>query len=145
MKIQSFMLAENGWVPNNARLPVIIYSAALDIDLPYLADRFEAMFGDHGWPADWRDGIYDYCHYHSTAHEALSVFSRGNTGNRWAARTPNRGVGRRRADAARRYRAPLYFSKRGFQSGRGLSGRAELRYMPRGSGRCRTRSDGGFA
>ncbi|AOR80302.1 cupin domain-containing protein [Novosphingobium resinovorum] len=75
MKIQSFILTENGWVPNNARLPVVNYSAALDSDEPYLADRFEALFGGHGWPADWRDGIFDYRHYHSTAHEVLGVFS----------------------------------------------------------------------
>lgn len=57
MKTDSIMLAENGWVPNNARLPVIIYSAALDSDELSLVDRFEALFGAHGWPADWRDAI----------------------------------------------------------------------------------------
>ncbi|MDX3910686.1 MAG: cupin domain-containing protein [Sphingobium sp.] len=37
------------------------------------AQQFEKMFADHGWPPQWRDTIYDYHHYHSTAHEALGV------------------------------------------------------------------------
>lgn len=75
MKTDSIMLAENGWVPNNVRLPVVIYRAALASDGPSLADRFEALFSGHGWPANWRDGIFDYHHYHSTAHEVLGVIS----------------------------------------------------------------------
>ncbi|WP_254657097.1 hypothetical protein [Sphingobium fuliginis] len=75
MEIESFLLGENDWVPNNARLPVVIYRAALDGEGEDLAGRFEALFEDHGWPPDWRDGIFDYHHYHSTAHEVLGVFA----------------------------------------------------------------------
>ncbi|NMN06734.1 MULTISPECIES: cupin domain-containing protein [unclassified Novosphingobium] len=75
MDIESFMLAENGWVPNNDRLPVVVYHAALKGEGGDLAERIEALFADHGWPPDWRDGVFDYHHYHSTAHEALGVFS----------------------------------------------------------------------
>ena len=63
MEIESFLLGENDWVPNNARLPVVIYHAALDGEGEDLAGRFEALFEDHGWPPDWRDGIFDYHHY----------------------------------------------------------------------------------
>jgi len=72
MEIESFISGENGWVPNNARLPIVIYRGALAGE--ELAERFEALFADNGWAPDWRDGIYDYHHYHSTAHEALGVF-----------------------------------------------------------------------
>ncbi len=41
------------------------------------ADGFERRFAAHGRPPQWRDGIYDYHHYHSTAHEVLGV-ARGN-------------------------------------------------------------------
>lgn len=75
MLTESFMLAENGWVPNNDRLPVVIYRAALEGEGDDLAEHFEALFADHGWPPDWRDGVFDYHHYHSTAHEALGVFA----------------------------------------------------------------------
>lgn len=69
----AFMLPPNDWVPNNARLPVLLYRGGLS---PYeydLAGRFEATFTRHGWPPRWRDGIYDFHHFHSTAHEALGI------------------------------------------------------------------------
>lgn len=75
MEIESFLLGENGWVPNNTRLPVVVYRGALECDGDDLACRFEALFDDHGWTPAWRDDVFDYRHYHSTAHEALGVFA----------------------------------------------------------------------
>jgi uncharacterized protein YjlB len=75
MHIETFMLAGNGWVPNNARLPVVLYRNVLGGEGSALAEAFEALFEGHGWPPDWRDGIFDYHHYHSTAHEVLGVFA----------------------------------------------------------------------
>ncbi|WP_323073677.1 cupin (plasmid) [Mycetohabitans endofungorum] len=70
---EAFMLPPNDWIPNNDRLPVLLYRAGLS---PYeydLATRFEATFTRYGWPPRWRDGIYDFPHFHSTAHEALGI------------------------------------------------------------------------
>ena len=68
---QAFALEPHGWVPNNRRLPVLFYEAAVPIAGPDPAATFEALFRRHGWPPQWRDGIYDYHHFHSTAHEVL--------------------------------------------------------------------------
>jgi uncharacterized protein YjlB len=76
---EAFTLAPNQWVPNNSRLPVLLWRAALDPARAggaagtECAARFEALFGGNGWPAQWRDGIFDYHHFHSTAHEALGI------------------------------------------------------------------------
>lgn len=76
MEIKTFLLAEHGWVPNNPRLPVILYRRALKAtSLEETATQLEDLFQQHGWPPQWRDGIYDYHHYHSTAHEVLGVAS----------------------------------------------------------------------
>ncbi|EIT71880.1 MULTISPECIES: hypothetical protein [Hydrocarboniphaga] len=68
--------SDNGAFPNSA-LPVLFYPAALRIDaaqdVSSTASAIEAIFAAHQWPPDWRDGIYDFHHYHSTAHEALGV------------------------------------------------------------------------
>ncbi len=74
MNIETFLLPEHDWVPNNPRLPVIIYRGAVEVgSCEETAKAFEAAFVENGWPPQWRDGIYDYHHYHSTAHEALGV------------------------------------------------------------------------
>ncbi len=70
---EEFLLEANGWVPNNPTLPVIVYRAVEHGDCEDIARAFDKRFADHGWPPDWRDTVYDYHHYHSTAHEALGV------------------------------------------------------------------------
>lgn len=64
-------LSRNGWMPNNEQLPVLLYRdviAASDADP---AAHFESIFIQNGWPPQWRNGVYDFHHYHSTAHEVL--------------------------------------------------------------------------
>ncbi|MCK0209253.1 cupin domain-containing protein [Starkeya koreensis] len=56
-------------VPNNPSLPVLIYKGALPAD----AGAMEAHIGANGWDCRWRDGIFDFHHFHSTAHEALAI------------------------------------------------------------------------
>jgi len=64
-------LSRNGWVPNNDRLPVLLYRAAFDPTGPDPAAIFEQAFTRNGWPSQWRNSVYNFHHYHSTAHEIL--------------------------------------------------------------------------
>jgi len=69
---ETMFLERRDWIPINPSLPVLIYWQVL-VHRTDLAARFEALFDRNGWPARWRDGIYDYHHYHSTAHEVLGI------------------------------------------------------------------------
>jgi uncharacterized protein YjlB len=72
---EMFHLSRNGWVPNNDQLPVLVYRDVLDVSGSDPASKFEQVFARNGWPPQWRNGIYDFHHYHSTAHEVLGVAS----------------------------------------------------------------------
>ena len=66
--------ADDGTVPNNPKLPFIHYRSP--VALPETGDPaavFETLFEGNGWGSSWRNGIYDYVHYHSATHEVLGV------------------------------------------------------------------------
>ncbi|HEX9201792.1 MAG TPA: cupin [Acidobacteriaceae bacterium] len=64
-------LSRNGWMPNNERLPVLLYRGAIGAKGADPAAILEAAFRRNGWPPQWRNGVYDFHHFHSTAHEVL--------------------------------------------------------------------------
>jgi uncharacterized protein YjlB len=64
----------NGAFPNNENLPLVILKSPLK-DIQITPEYFEKIFREHGWPAAWRNGLYDFHHYHSKAHEVLGVYS----------------------------------------------------------------------
>jgi uncharacterized protein YjlB len=70
---ESFVLSRNGWVPNNEHLPVLFYRGVFDSGRRDPASYLEELLERNGWPAQWRNGIYSFHHYHSTAHEVLGV------------------------------------------------------------------------
>jgi uncharacterized protein YjlB len=73
-KAHKTMFRDDGTIPNNPKLPFIHYRSA--IGLPSSDDpaaTFEELFKRNGWGDSWRNGIYDYVHYHSSTHEVLGV------------------------------------------------------------------------
>lgn len=64
-------LERNGWMPNNALLPVLLYHGAVQAGGADPAAVYEQVFTRNGWPPQWRNGVFDFHHYHSTAHEVL--------------------------------------------------------------------------
>lgn len=78
LEILTFTFTDAGAIPNNPHLPVLIYKragAAIGAHDPEgLARWFEQTWPKHRWRAAWRWGVYDFPHYHSTAHEVLGVY-----------------------------------------------------------------------
>lgn len=68
----SIMFADDGLVPNNP-MPFLIYKAAVGVANDDPEGIIEELFGANGWGDMWRNGIFDYLHYHATVHEALGV------------------------------------------------------------------------
>jgi len=59
-------------VPNNP-MPFLVYKGAVDVANDHPEKTIEGLFGANGWGAMWRNGVYDYAHYHATVHEVLGV------------------------------------------------------------------------
>jgi uncharacterized protein YjlB len=69
-----FVRDDERFFPNNARLPVIIYRQVFD-PKSVSASAWEQLFKQNHFGKSWRDGIYTYHHYHSTAHEVLGCYA----------------------------------------------------------------------
>lgn len=74
-EIKTLLFTDNGNFPNNPVLPVILYKNIFDFSGPDPATEIESIFARNNWGGSWRNGIYNFQHYHSTAHEALGVYS----------------------------------------------------------------------
>jgi uncharacterized protein YjlB len=72
LKPATFVFADDGLVSNNP-LPLLIYKGAIDLDSDEPEKAIEGLFSADGWGDMWRNGIYDYLHYHGTVHEALGI------------------------------------------------------------------------
>lgn len=75
LQVQAHHLKDDGVFPNNERLPLLIYQGALDLENQINpASAIENLLHSNQWGGAWRNGIYPYHHYHSTAHEVLCVY-----------------------------------------------------------------------
>ncbi len=73
-KANTLRFKDDGCIPNHPHWPLVVYRGA--VRFPQDCDPaavFEDLFARHGWGESWRDGIYDYVHYHSRIHEVLGI------------------------------------------------------------------------
>ena len=71
---ETFLFADDGETPNNPRLPLLVYRAAVEVrDAADPAVPFERAFARHGWSDGWRNGIFGFLHFHAGTHEALGI------------------------------------------------------------------------
>jgi uncharacterized protein YjlB len=73
VEVDAHAFADEGAIPNNPTLPFLVYPGALDLSGDDPAAACEAAFEANGWGGCWRNGIYPFPHYHSTAHEVLGI------------------------------------------------------------------------
>jgi len=70
MRPEAYTFDNDGSIPNSP-LPVLLYRSALEGAAG--AAGLEELFAGHGWLGAWRNGIFPFHHFHSTAHEVLGI------------------------------------------------------------------------
>ena len=66
----TYLFKDDGKVPNNPALPVLVYKGVVDVS----ARAIETLFSNNDWGnGQWRNGIYPFVHYHSMIHETLGI------------------------------------------------------------------------
>lgn len=81
-----FLFPDDGVIPNNPTHPMLVYRHAVRLDEKVdPAAVFEQLFAANHWGDSWRNGIYDYAHYHSSTHEVLGI-ARGSARVRFGGR-----------------------------------------------------------
>ncbi len=69
MHVETHSFDDDGGIPNSI-LPVLVYH---DVAGASSARDCERLFAEHSWLGSWRDGIFSFHHFHSTAHEVLGI------------------------------------------------------------------------
>lgn len=77
-KIEQHLFGDDGLVPNNPTMHLVVYRGAFsppgdDRHSSSAEKTIQAHFEKHGWSNSWVNGIFDYHHYHATAHEVLGI------------------------------------------------------------------------
>jgi uncharacterized protein YjlB len=70
---EQFRFKDDGSFPNSI-LPVLVYRQTFTNKTGDRASLIEQRFAENDWTNSWRNGVYDFAHYHSTTHEVLGVY-----------------------------------------------------------------------
>jgi len=73
-EVQKHLFEDDGRIPNNPNLPLLVYSRVLS-EPERQPSRCKELLAKNGWGGAWVDGVFSYHHYHSTSHEVLCVIS----------------------------------------------------------------------
>lgn len=73
IKIISLLLKDDPVFPNS-KYPLLIYKSVWEIPKLLAARSIERHLKENLWENSWRNGVFDYHHYHSTAHEVMAVY-----------------------------------------------------------------------
>jgi len=67
------LLEDDGVFPNNRFLSLLVYRKVFLVSDE--GSLIKEIFESNGWTNSWENGVYDFHHYHSTAHEVLGILS----------------------------------------------------------------------
>lgn len=76
MEVREHFFEDDGRIPNNPTLPLLIYPQALDESARSAAGCKE-LLARNDWGGSWVNGVFPYHHYHSISHEVLCVVGGG--------------------------------------------------------------------
>jgi uncharacterized protein YjlB len=68
----TYVFTDDGSVPNNP-LPFVCYRGVIPLDRVDPESTVEVLFATNNWGDMWRNGVFNYLHYHSMTHEAMGV------------------------------------------------------------------------
>lgn len=71
MEHTQFIFEDDGRIPNS-KLPLLIYKSVFVDNTD--ADAMIAHFRHNGWKNAWKNGVYDFHHYHSITHEVIGIY-----------------------------------------------------------------------
>jgi len=72
IEVREHLFQDDGRIPNDPTLPLLVYLQALD-GTELDPSRRKELLAENGWGGAWVDGVFPYHHYHSNAHEVLCV------------------------------------------------------------------------
>ncbi len=76
IEVRELRFEDDGRIPNNPALPLLLYPQALAEDAREHS-RCRELLSKNGWGGSWINGVFPYHHYHSTSHEVLCVVGGG--------------------------------------------------------------------